>query len=53
MTAPDPSEAFAEAPLMVQRAVIEALAVVKLAKGTRYSRTFDPETVRIEWKGAQ
>lgn len=49
--APDPGQAFLGAPLMVQRAVVATLAVVKLSKGTRHSRTFDPETVRIEWKG--
>jgi site-specific DNA recombinase len=49
-TAPDPGQAFLAAPLMVQRAVVETLAQVSLSKGTRYSRTFDPETVCIEWK---
>lgn len=50
-TAPDPGQAFLAAPLMVQRAVIATLAVVRLSKGTRYSRTFDPATVQIEWRG--
>lgn len=50
-TAADPAQAFLNAPLMTQRAVVDALTVVLLAKGQRHSRTFDPETVRIEWKG--
>lgn len=48
--AQDPTAAFLSAPLMVQRSVIEALATVRLTKGTRYSRTFDPDTVQIEWR---
>lgn len=51
--APDPGEAFLAAPLMVQRAVVETLANVRLSKGTRHSRTFDPETVQVEWRGAR
>lgn len=51
VAAEDPAQAFLDAPLMTQRAVIDALAVVLLAKGARYVRTFDPETVRIEWRG--
>lgn len=47
---PDPAEAFRTAPLATRRDVIDALAVVRLTKGTRYSRRFDPETVQIEWK---
>jgi hypothetical protein len=40
--------------IMMRRPVmlLDVLAVVKLDKGTRYSRTFDPETVAIEWRGA-
>lgn len=51
-TAEDPARAFLDAPLMAQRAVIVALASVALAKGTRYLRVFDPETVQIKWKGS-
>lgn len=51
MSASDPAEAFLTAPLMVQRGVIDALAVVSLSRGHRYSRTFDPETVKIEPRG--
>ncbi len=45
--APDPAQAFLDAPLVTQRAVVDFLAVVALRKGTRYSREFDPETVVI------
>lgn len=53
LTAPDPAAAFLDAPLMVQRAVVNTLAVVSLSRGTRYSRTFDPSTVKIKPKGWQ
>jgi DNA invertase Pin-like site-specific DNA recombinase len=49
--APDPAAAFLSAALMTQRAVVDFFATVKLKKGTRYSRTFDRETVVIEPKG--
>jgi DNA invertase Pin-like site-specific DNA recombinase len=48
LSAPDPAAAFLAAPLMTQRAVIDMLAVVKLSRGTRYSRTFDPGSVEIK-----
>ncbi|MEU0265760.1 recombinase family protein [Nocardioides sp. NPDC006303] len=47
LASPDPVAAFDEAGLMRQRAIIDALFVVRLRKGTRYSRTFGPETVRV------
>lgn len=50
LSAPDPGKAFLDATLMQQRAVIDALAVVRLHKGTRYSRTFDPETVELDFE---
>ncbi|WHU48673.1 recombinase family protein [Gordonia sp. L191] len=50
VAADDPAEAFLTAPLMAQRSVIDALCVIKLHKGTRGSRTFNPETVQIEWR---
>jgi site-specific DNA recombinase len=53
LNAPDPGEAFLNASLMAQRGVIDALCEVYLLKGTKYSRTFDPETVRIVWRGAE
>jgi len=52
LSSDDPAEAFRDAPLMTQRAVIDTLAVVALSKGTRYSRTFDPDTVGIHWRSA-
>jgi DNA invertase Pin-like site-specific DNA recombinase len=51
LSAPDPAAAFLAAPLMAQRAVIDILAVVKLKKGIRYSRTFDPASVEITPRG--
>ena len=45
--APDPAQAFLEAPLATQRAVISFLAEVALRKGTRYTREFDKDTVII------
>lgn len=50
LAARDPAEAFLTAPLAIQRAVVEALVVVVLAKGTRWSKEFDPCSVGIEWK---
>lgn len=47
---PDPAAAFLSAPLATQRAVVDALVVVTLAKGMRWSKEFDPETVQIEWR---
>jgi len=47
---PDPAAAFLAAPLPTQRAVVDALAVVALAKGMRWSKEFDPSTVQIEWR---
>ncbi|GAS90491.1 recombinase family protein [Mycolicibacterium brisbanense] len=50
LAAPDPAEAFLSASLMARRSVIEALAEVRLRRGTRGSKTFDPNTVRVEWR---
>jgi DNA invertase Pin-like site-specific DNA recombinase len=50
LTAPDPAEAFLAASLAVQRAVVDMLAVVALAKGVRYSKEFDPTTVDVTWR---
>ncbi|BBX63029.1 hypothetical protein MSAS_22030 [Mycobacterium saskatchewanense] len=47
LAAPDPAAAFLDAGLMAQRSVIDALSVVRLHKGTRYSRTFDEATVAV------
>jgi site-specific DNA recombinase len=53
LSAHDPPQAFLEAPLAVRRSVIDLLAVVALSKGTRGSKSFDPDSVRIEWRTAK
>lgn len=53
LAAPDPAQAFRDAPLMTQRAVIDTLASVALSKGSNRAYGFDPETVSIEPKGKQ
>ena len=47
LNSPDPATAFLNSGLMAQRAVIDALSVVRLHKGTRYSRAFDHNTVDV------
>jgi len=47
---PDPAATFLALGVMQQRAAIAALATVKLFPGTRGSRTFDPDTVQIDWR---
>jgi site-specific DNA recombinase len=47
LNSPDPAAAFLNAGLMTQRAVIDALCVVRLQKGTKYSRVFDESTVEV------
>lgn len=57
-TAPDPAEAFLEASLMGQRAIINALCVVRLHNGTRGRlrrdregrEVIDPSTLDFEWR---
>ncbi|MGE9806929.1 recombinase family protein [Janibacter sp. G1551] len=53
LDAPDPAQAFRDAPLMTQRAVIDTLASVSLSKGSNRAYGFDPETVEIKWKGTK
>lgn len=50
LTAPDPTAAFLDASLMGRRSVIDALCEVRLMRGTRGSKTFDPNTVRLQWR---
>lgn len=50
LNSPDPAEAFMAASLMGRRSVIDALCEVRLQRGTRGSKTFDPNTVRVEWR---
>jgi hypothetical protein len=51
LLAEDPCEAYVGADLMTKRTVVDMLLTIRLLPGHRYSRTFDPETVKIEWKG--
>ncbi|SHX04192.1 recombinase [Mycobacteroides abscessus subsp. abscessus] len=46
----DPVKAFINAELMTKRSVINAVCTVRLHRGTRGSRTFDPDTVVIDWR---
>ncbi len=46
----NPSAAFLDAGLMSQRAVIDTLCTVRLRRGTRGSKVFDPNTVQIVWR---
>lgn len=50
--APDPVAAFDGASLDVRRGVIDALCEVRLHRGVRGRRAFDPATVEIIWRGA-
>ena len=45
----DPAAEFLAAGIMRQRVVIGALATVRLHRGKRGSRSFDPQTVEIDW----
>jgi DNA invertase Pin-like site-specific DNA recombinase len=48
---PDPVAAFDAAPLMLKRATIETLMLVKLHPGRPGRRSFDPDaSVEVEWK---
>ncbi|WP_409074606.1 recombinase family protein [Micromonospora chalcea] len=52
LAADDPVAAFDAAPLMIRRAVIEALCVVRLASAPRGRKTFDPWTLGASrWTG--
>lgn len=46
-----PAEAFSEASLSVQRAIIDALMTVTLLPGKRGKKGFDSESVLVDWKG--
>ncbi|MBI8988438.1 recombinase family protein [Corynebacterium meridianum] len=48
--ADDPSEAFLNASLAVQRRVIDALVTVKLLPQPRGKKGFNPDSVVIEWR---
>lgn len=51
LTAPDPAAAFLTASLMTRRATVDFLMGVTLRPVPRGSRTFDPASVAITWKG--
>lgn len=48
--APDPAMAFRSGSLMAKRVVVDALCEIRLRRGQRGSKTFDPETVLINWR---
>ncbi|MBB5785980.1 DNA invertase Pin-like site-specific DNA recombinase [Jiangella mangrovi] len=51
LTAPDPAAAFdALTSLMIRRAVVDLFAEFTLHPAPRGRRTFDPESVSIEWR---
>ena len=49
LSAPDPSVAFLGADLATRRAVIDLFAIVRVSPNAR-ARSFDPDTVVIEWR---
>lgn len=54
VAAEQPGQIFLDAPVGTQRAILNALATVTImpvAPGKRGSKTFDPASVRIVWKG--
>jgi DNA invertase Pin-like site-specific DNA recombinase len=50
LRAPDPVAAFDASSLMIKRSVIEALVVVSLLPAPRGRKTFNPDTVEVEWR---
>jgi len=48
--ADDPSQAFLDASLEVQRQIIDVLATVTLMPQLRGRKTFNPDSVNIEWR---
>ena len=53
LLAANPVLAFETAPLMIRRNVIDALCLVSLEPAPRGRRTFDPESVKITWRGTE
>ena len=47
---PDPATAFLEAPIALQRTMIDTLMTVTLRRAKQGKRGFDPESVEITWK---
>lgn len=50
ITGENPAQAFLSAPLAIQRAVIDALMVVRILPAPRGVRGFDPSTVLTLWR---
>ncbi|MGI8578866.1 MAG: recombinase family protein [Nocardioidaceae bacterium] len=51
ISAPDPGQAWLDADLDIRRTVLDTLATVTILPGAMGRVPFDPESVRIEWKG--
>ena len=47
---PDPAAAFLEAPIALQRTMIDTLMTVTLKRAKQGKKGFDPESVEIVWK---
>lgn len=47
---PDPAAAFLEAPIALQRAVIDTLMTVTLRRAKQGKKGFDPESAEVAWK---
>jgi len=50
LVAEDPVAAFDGAPLAIRQRVVDTLAKVTLLRGRHGSRTFDPDSVTIDWR---
>lgn len=46
----NPAEAFMEAPIAIQRALVDTLMTVTLLKGKQGQKGFKPDSVVIDWK---
>lgn len=51
LAAVDPGKAFLNAPLGIQRAIVEALITVTIHPWPQGKKGFDPDSVEIIWKG--
>lgn len=47
---PDPAAAFLEAPIALQRTMIDTLMTVTLRRAKQGKKGFDPESVEVAWK---
>lgn len=46
----DPARAFIDAPMVLQRTMIDTLMTVTLRRAKQGKKGFDPESVEIAWK---